>query len=207
MVKTELTEKQTEILDYILNYSQKNGFPPTKTEIAKYFNQQTTTGIVQYLKALEKKGFIKLLKNVARGIQIVKPSDFGVPVFGEIAAGSGLLAEENISGRWDPIKNGDIPKGTFALKVIGESMIEAGIFPNDILFVDPNTKPKSGDIGAVIVDGEATVKYIFYGNGTLTLEPANKMMQKRVVETDYSSLNILGSVIAMWRQMKLKRNV
>jgi len=199
----ELTEKQKEIFDYIVDYVQENGFPPTREEIAKNFNLKQKASVGHQLQALEKKGFIKIINKVARGIEIVAS---GIPVIGEIAAGSGLLAEENVLGRWDPINNGDVPKKAFALQVRGESMIEAGILPDDIVFVDPVTRPKDGDIGAVMVDGEATIKYLFFGKDTLTLQPANKMMQKRVVQMEYSSLSVLGSVVALWRQVKQKLN-
>ena len=207
MVGNELTEKQKELFDYIVSYVEESGFPPTREEIAKHFNLKQKASVIHQLQALEKKGFIKIINKVARGIEIIKSVVSGVPMLGEIAAGSGLLAEENILGTWDPIRNGDIPKQTFALKVCGESMIGAGIFPDDIVLVDPNDKPNDGDIGAVLVDGEATIKHLFFGDGTLTLEPANDMMQKRVIETDYSTINVLGSVIAVWRPIKSKRNV
>jgi repressor LexA len=207
MTDNQLTEKQEGLFNYIVQYSQENGFPPTREEIAKHFNLKQKASVVHQLQALEKKGFIRLMKKVARGIEIVKRVASGVPILGEIAAGSGLLAEESIIQRWDPINTGEIPKQAFALQVRGESMIEAGIFEGDIVFIDPNIKPKSGDMGAVIIDGEATVKYIFYETDTVVLRPANKMMQKRIVEPNYSALNIIGPVIAMWRQMKLKRGV
>ena len=207
MTDNQLTEKQEGLFNYIVSYSQENGFPPTREEIAKHFNLKQKASIVHQLQALEKKGFIRLMKKVARGIEIVKRVASGVPILGEIAAGSGLLAEEGTIQRWDPINTGEIPKQAFALQVRGESMIEAGIFEGDIVFIDPNIKPKSGDMGAVIIDGEATVKYIFFETDTVVLRPANKMMQKRVVEPNYSALNIIGPVIAMWRQMKLKRGV
>lgn len=206
MADNQLTEKQESLFNYIVSYSQESGFPPTREEIAKHFNLKQKASVVHQLQALEKKGFIKLMKKVARGIEIVKRVASGVPILGEIAAGSGLLAEESIIQRWDPINTGEIPKQAFALQVRGESMIEAGIFEGDIVFIDPNIKPKSGDIGAIIIDGEATVKYIFYESDSVILRPANRMMQKRIVEKTYPSLNIIGPVIAMWRQMKLKRN-
>ncbi len=205
MSESQLTEKQENLFNYIVSYSQENGFPPTREEIARHFNLKQKASVIHQLQALEKKGFVRLMKKVARGIEIIKRVSSGVPILGEIAAGSGLLAEESIVQRWDPINTGEIPKQAFALQVRGESMIEAGIFEGDIVFVDPNIKPKSGDIGAIIIDGEATVKYIFYEPDTIILRPANKMMQKRIIEKSYSALNIIGPVIAMWRQMKLKR--
>ena len=69
------------------------------------------------------------------------------------------------------------------------------------------TNPRDGEIGAVIIEGEATIKYLFFGKDTLTLKPANKTMKKRVVNMDYSSLSVLGAVVAVWRNIKLKRNV
>jgi len=198
-----LTEKQSKLYDYIVNFSNEWGFPPTREEIARYFNLKQKSSVIHQLQALEKKGYIKLLKNVARGIEIIKQNTKGgIPVLGEIAAGNGLLAEENIIKNWDPLSSGELPKHTFALLVRGESMIEAGIFEGDIVFVDPNITPRNGEIAAVLIEGEATIKYIFYENEHIILHPANKVMQNRIIEKNNPSLNILGRVIAMWRQLK-----
>jgi len=196
-----LTEKQAKLFEYIMSYSNECGFPPTREEIAKYFNLKQKSSVIHQLQALEKKGYIKLLKSVARGIEIIKQNSKGIPVLGEIAAGNGLIAEENIIKNWDPVSSGELPKHTFALLVRGESMIEAGIFEGDIVFIDPNIKPRNGEIAAVLIEGEATIKYIFYENEHIILRPANKVMQKRIIEKNDPSLNILGKVIAMWRQL------
>jgi repressor LexA len=205
MAGKELTEKQKQIFDYITDYAKDYGFPPTREEIADHCGMKYKSGIVNHLQALERKGFIRLLKKVARGIEILKPFDFNIPIVCEIAAGAGLLAEENITEWWNPISNKELPNKTFAFRVRGKSMLEAGIFPNDIVFVDPATKPKDGDIGVILVDGEAVVKYVYYGDGILTLESGNRI-EKRTVETSNSSLIILGTVIAIWRHMKLRHN-
>jgi len=205
LIKKELSEKQKSVLDYIVNYSQENGFPPTKKEISQHFNQNNLTMTCRHLEALEKKGFIKVLKRVARGIQVIKPCDFYVPMVGVIAAGMGLLAEQNIIGKFDPIANRDVPKESFGLTVKGDSMIEAGIFSGDTVIINPLVKPSDGDIGAIIVDGDATIKYIFYNKDTVILKPANKTMSDIVIKTGQQDINIVGSVVAVWRKMKSKR--
>lgn len=199
-----LTEKQQTLLNFISSYIEENGFPPTREEIARHFNLKQKASIIHQLQALEKKGYIKIQKKVARGIEILNKKQNGIPIVGEIAAGSGLVAEENIIERWDPINTGKIPKNSFALQVRGESMIEAGIFEGDIVFVDPNVKPKDGDICAIIIEGEATIKHLFYNDEYIVLQPANKMMQKRIVDKSNQSLNIIGPVIAIWRQIKTR---
>jgi repressor LexA len=205
MINEKLTEKQESIYNYIVSYSKEFGFPPTREEIARHFNLKQKASIIHQLQALEKKGYIKMLKKVARGIEILNQVTQGIPIVGEIAAGSGLLAEENVIGKWDPAKNGEIPKQAFALLVRGESMIEAGILEGDIVFIDPTIKPKNGDMGAVLIDGEATIKYILYNPDTVTLRPANKFLTDKIIPTNYSALNIIGPVIAMWRQLKNRK--
>jgi repressor LexA len=205
MKSKPLTEKQESIYNYIAGYAREYGFPPTREEIARHFNLKQKASIIHQLQALESKGFIRLIKKVARGIEILNKVTDGVPIIGEIAAGSGLLAEENVIARWDPTRTGEIPKQAFALNVRGESMIEVGIFEGDIVFIDPTIKPRNGDMGAVLIDGEATVKYIYYDLDTVTLKPANKLLRDRIVPKDYSALNIIGPVIAMWRQFKNKK--
>jgi repressor LexA len=197
----EITVKQQKMLDYIINYSQENGFPPTRAEISTHFNLKQKASIINQLRALEKKGFIKIKSKVARGIEIVGSLISGFPIVGEISAGSGLPAEENILGMWNPIKNKNISKQTFALQIRGESMIEAGIFNGDTVLIDPTKKPKNGTIGAVLVDGDAVVKYIFYGDGSIILKPANSAMQERIIEIDNNSLTVIGSVVAVWREI------
>jgi repressor LexA len=204
MIKEKLTDKQENIYNYIVSYSKEYGFPPTREEIARHFNLKQKASILHQLQALEKKGYIKMLKKVARGIEILKQVTSGIPIVGEIAAGSGLLAEDNVIGKWDPTQNGEIPKQAFALLVRGESMIEAGILQGDIVFIDPTIKPKDGDMGAVLIDGEATIKYIHYGIDTVTLRPANRLLTDKEIPKSYSALNIIGPVIAMWRQLKNK---
>ena len=203
----ELTEKQKQVFDYITNYTEENGFPPTREEIASCCGMKYTSGIVNHLQALERKGFIRLLKKVARGIEIIKQFGYNIPIVGEIAAGEGLLAEENIIGEWDPVGKKDVPKTTFVFKVRGESMIEASILVGDMVLVDKALKPKDGDMAAVEVDGEATLKYIYFGDGTITLKPANSTMRKRVIKVDNPTLRILGTVIAIWRELKIKHNL
>jgi repressor LexA len=205
MKNRQLTEKQESIYSYIVSYAKEYGFPPTREEIARHFNLKQKASIIHQLQALESKGFIRLIKKVARGIEILNKITNGIPIIGEIAAGSGLLAEENVIARWDPARSGEIPKQAFALHVRGESMIEVGIFEGDIVFIDPTIKPRDGDMGAVLIDGEATVKYIFYDTDTITLKPANKLLSERKVPKDYSALNIIGPVIAMWRQFKNRK--
>jgi repressor LexA len=199
----KLTKKQQEIFDYIISYCDDNGFPPTKKEIAEHFNQNTS-GINGHLIALQSKNFIRLLYGVARGIQIIKLADFYTPMVGEVSAGAGIFTEGNITGSFDPVGNKDIPKGCFGFEVRGESMIEAGILPKDTVIVDPSVKPTNGNMGVILIENEVTIKYIFYKKDNLILRAANQTMKDRIVKTNDPTLNIVGSVVAVWRNI-LKR--
>ena len=206
MTKLKLTEKQQKTLDYIISYINENSIPPTKKEIATHFGQNTTTGVVYDLNALKKKGFIQLLSGVARGIQVTKSSLFSLPVIGEVKAGTGLLAVENILGDLYNIIEEAVPKGCFALKVLGDSMIELGLFEGDIVVVDPSVSPDNGDTGAVIADDEAMVKFVFYDEDNVILRSANKNMQDIIIKKENPTLSIVGSVVGRWGSIK-KSNI
>lgn len=185
-MKTELTDRQKEILDFINSYREVNGYPPTIREIAKHFNLSSTFGVKKHLDALVKKGFLHIESNASRGIStlqndiyIEKNEIFNkIPVVGRVAAGSPILAEQNIEGSLiiDPsfIKNNE---DCFALKVKGNSMINVGIFEGDFVIVIPKHEAKNGDIIVALIDDEATVKIFENKNGEIRLLPANESYQ------------------------------
>jgi len=196
-MKHDITEKQQEILDYIIDYVKKNGYPPTKPDIAKHLGKNATLIVLQ-LNALEKKGYIKLSPNVARGIQVInKPA--GIPFYGSVAAGEGLTASETMKGYWNPeqLLEG-APKSAFAFTVRGDSMEEASILADDIIIVNPELKPKHGCIGVVSINDEITLKYVFYNKDSITLKSANKKFKDRTIKND--DITIIGSVIASYRK-------
>jgi repressor LexA len=185
--KNQLTDRQEEILKFINSYREVNGFPPTIREIARQFGISSTFGVKKHLDALVKKGYLHIESNASRGISTLhsneptSPTIFEsndifnrIPVIGRVAAGTPILAEENIEGSLviDPTltsKSSD----SFALRVKGDSMINAGIFDGDFVIVEPQQEAKTGDIVVALIDDEATVKTFERKNDKVRLLPEN----------------------------------
>lgn len=191
-MKKVLTDRQNNILTFIKQFLRENGFPPTLREIGKGFEISSTFGVKRHLDALEKKGYIRIESNASRGIAIIQDDDemnlstiegkneffLKIPIVGRVAAGSPILAMENIEGSViiDP---SFISKAedAFALRVRGDSMINAGIFEGDIVIVSPNQKGKNGDIVVAMLDDEVTVKRLELKNNSIKLLPENDEYQ------------------------------
>ena len=207
-MKTELTDRQNEILIFIKEFLAENGFPPTLREIGKKFQISSTFGVKRHLIALEKKGYLKVESNASRGIAITKSDDetniapiFSIreafnkiPIVGRVAAGSPILAIENIEGSVvvDPtfIKKAE---NSFALRVQGDSMINEGIFEGDLVIVSPEDKGKSGDIIVAMLEDEVTVKTLSLDKNKVTLIPANEKYKPITVEGE-RDFSIIGKV-------------
>ena len=192
--------KQKEILNYINQKLEKEGQSPSVREIAAAVNLKSTSSVQHHLDNLVKKGLLSKKANLSRSIsnnkKMIKFKT--IPVIGEISAGTPLLAEEN--------KVGDIPiieekynKDLFALKVSGDSMIEAGIYDGDIVVVDKNIEPKNGDVGAFMInETEATVKYLDTISGKKFLIPANKNYKNFEVNENTQPV---GKVVSLFRDI------
>lgn len=207
MEKNQLTERQQEILKFIQQFLGESGYPPTLREIGKHFQISSTFGVKRHLEALEKKGYLNIESNASRGISLIKDDGFKdvsypyrddafikVPVVGRVAAGSPILAMENIEGTviLDPsfIKKAD---DAFALKVRGDSMIDAGIYEDDLVIVNPNDKGKSGEIIVAMLDDEVTVKRLEKKENKIRLIPENKQFEPIEINKQ-SKIEIIGKV-------------
>jgi repressor LexA len=208
-MKNELTDRQQDILDFIHQFRDENGYPPTLREIGKRFDISSTFGVKRHLDALVKKGFLNIESNASRGISIIKDdlavaSENGnlfrkIPIVGRVAAGSPILAIENIEGSIiiDPafIKKS---QDCFALKVKGDSMINAGIFENDLVIVIPRTDAANGDIIVAMLEDEVTVKTLEMKNDAIRLLPQNDNYSP--IEIDRSKeFKIVGKVAGVVR--------
>jgi len=213
MEKKQLTERQEEIFIFIQQYQQENGYPPTLREIGKRFSISSTFGVKRHLEALTKKGYVNILSNASRGISINR-EDFEttnaisineintlnkIPIIGRVAAGSPILAEENVEGSI-VIDPGFLKKDadSFALKVKGDSMIEAGIFEDDLVIISPKAFAVNGDIVVARVDDEVTVKIYENKNQQIRLIPQNKMYEPIVI-TSKNEFSIVGKVTGVLR--------
>lgn len=186
----KLTRRQGEILDWIVNFIGRNSMPPTVREIGRAF-KITSAGVFGHLKALEKKGFLKRGKLGARSISIEPASASSdiasfpdprysekIPVVGGIAAGMPVFADENIEGLLTVDRK--LLRGNgkfFALRVKGDSMIEAGILDGDLVIIHRQNTAENGDIVVALLEDDATLKRFYHEGRRIRLEPANTAMK------------------------------
>lgn len=223
-----LTQRQRDILDFISASIVERGFPPTLREIGEHFNIRSTNGVNDHLKALEKKGHLRRedLKSRAMrpvlpdgsgevvplrrtpmgtGVMAVVPSDdmADVPILGRVAAGQPILAVEQAT---DTVKIDRMLLGghreVFGLRIVGESMIEDGIFDGDYVFVNKTPSARTGDIVVAMIEGEATVKRYYPEGDVIRFQPANSNMQPILVrKSEFKSVDIIGIVVGVYRKL------
>ena len=195
-----MSNKENEILEFI-NYTLKNdGYSPSVREIGEAVNLKSTSTVQYHLKKLEKKGVINKSEGKSRSLHLNDiASEFrSVPILGEIAAGLPLTAEENQVGEL-PYPESNFNDSLIALKVNGDSMIDAGIHDGDLVVVDKSKKPNNGDIGAfLILETDATVKYLDTIRNKQYLIPANKSFENIEVTENISAV---GKVVSLFRDM------
>jgi repressor LexA len=222
-----LTHRQQMVLEYIRRSITDRGYPPTLREIGAHMGIRSTNGVNDHLRALERKGYLTREDMKSRAL---RPSDMGgvpgvadaangnddmstvaqederlveVPVVGRVAAGLPILAEQNVvdTVRIDRmlVRGG---KDVFALRVQGESMIEAGIHDGDYIFVRKQPTAARGDIVVALLGDEATVKYYFPEKDRVRLQPANAQMAPiYVLASDFKQSMILGVVVGVYRKL------
>lgn len=205
-MQPSLTPRQQKLLTYILDSIRGSGRPPTVREICRSFGYRSTGTARDHLRALETKGHLKRLPGKSRGLvphnwpKILRAEFPPMPILGRVPAGGPLLAEENIEGTVDLTEEFAGQK-VFALKVHGDSMIDAGICEGDLVVVRAQDHAESGDIVVALVDGESTVKHLARRNGKLRLEPANRRYEPIAVAGD---TKVLGKVIGVIRSYERK---
>lgn len=204
MSQGKITDKQREILEYIKEMILKKGYPPAVREICEAVHLKSTSSVHSHLESLEKNGYIRRDPTKPRTIEILD-DDFAltrrelvnVPVIGTVAAGTPILAEQNIED-YLPIPAGILPnKEVFMLKVKGNSMIEAGIYNGDKVIVAKQPNAENGDKVVALVDDSATVKTFYKENGHFRLQPENSLMDPIILD----QVEILGKVIGLFRMM------
>lgn len=201
MRNNDLTKKEKLVFDYLVKSITENGYAPSVRDIGADLSIKSTSSVHLYLHNLEAKGFIEQDANKKRTIRICAPYariSGKVPLLGAITAGSPILAVENFEGYvdlpWNDTKYSH--DELFALKVKGESMIEAGIFEGDIVIVRKTSYVDNGKIVVALIDDEATVKTFYKENSHFRLQPENKTMDPIIV----SDVTLLGVVVASFRQ-------
>jgi repressor LexA len=154
----KLTSRQEEILAYIKDYLQETGFPPTRSEIAAKMGFKSPNAAEEHLRALARKGAIEVLPGTSRGLRLPISEQLGLPIIGQVAAGSPILAQESIADYCDIPPDMFTPKADYLLTVKGTSMIDIGIFEDDLLAVHKTDKANNGDIVVARIEDEVTVK-------------------------------------------------
>jgi repressor LexA len=207
-----LTTRQQQIYDYILERSQASQLPPTVREIGEHFHISSTNGVRSILSALIKKGYLRRSPKLSRGLEItnipktrkqmpeVASNSIEIPIIGSVAAGTPILAVQNLEGTVVVDKDYLMARGdVFALKVKGDSMIEAGIFDGDLVFARQQTTAEQGEMVVAQVENEATIKYFHQETNSIRLEPANQNYRPIQVSS-VQSFSIAGKVIGVLRK-------
>lgn len=198
----KISGKQQEILNYIKDEILKRGYPPAVREICEAVNLKSTSSVHSHLETLEKNGYIRRDPTKPRAIEIcddnfqmVRTEMVSLPVVGRVAAGEPILAEENVESYF-PVPADIIPKGeSFILKVKGDSMINAGIFNGDQIFVNSCNTARNGDMVVALIDDSATVKTFYKEHDHIRLQPENDDMDPIIVD----NCQILGKVFGVFR--------
>lgn len=204
----KISQKQSEILEYMKNEILNRGFPPSVREICEAVHLKSTSSVHSHLETLEKNGYIRRDPTKPRAIEIVddnfnlvRRETVNVPIIGKVSAGQPLLAVENIDGYF-PIPSEYMPNSkTFMLIVQGNSMINAGIFDGDYVIVEQQQTAENGQKVVALVEDSATVKTFYKENGHIRLQPENDTMDPIIVEQD-QFFQILGKVIGVFRFMR-----
>ncbi|MEM7207900.1 MAG: transcriptional repressor LexA [Pseudomonadota bacterium] len=201
----ELTERQQQVLDCISRHLKLHGMPPTVAEIAAALELSSPNGVRGHLQALAKKGAIELIPNASRGIRIVQQESKraarsrGLPIVGQVAAGSPILAEEHIEDycRIDP--EFFRPKADYLLRVRGESMRDIGILDDDLLAVKRQPDADNGQIVVARLHDEVTVKRLRKRGDKIYLQAENEHFPPIIVDLQKQSLSIEGIAVGVLR--------
>lgn len=202
MAYGKISVKQKEILEYIKKQILERGFPPAVREICEAVHLKSTSSVHSHLETLEKNGYIRRDPTKPRAIeicdesfQLVRAEMMSIPVVGQVAAGTPILAEENIDSYF-PLPASMCPRGqSFILNVKGDSMINAGICDGDKIFVLEGNTAENGDQVVALIDDSATVKTFYREEGHIRLQPENDHMDPIIVD----DCTILGTVYGVLR--------
>ena len=204
MTREPKTQKQKNVLDFIIQFKTDKGYPPTNREIMDGLGFKSTSTVFNHLDHLEEQGFIRRDSTKPRAIEIIDQEEHisgsivQVPLIGTVAAGIPILAIQNIE-EYLPCSASILHgfENCYALRVKGESMINAGILPDDILLVNQQPTVENGEIAVALVDDSATVKRFYKEDGYYRLQPENDTMDPIIVD----HVDILGKVIGLYRRM------
>ena len=212
-MRSVLTVRQQEVLEFIQHFMIQAGYPPTVREIGAHFGF-VPRSVFDHLKALERKGYLRRVASKSRSLQILDesgefhpgsaramtPAVRELPILGRVAAGEPLLAEQNIEGTLTISRdwvNGD---EAFLLRVQGESMMGAHIMPGDYALVRRQATAESGEIVVALVNDEATIKRVLFKKDVIVLQPEHPTMPPIQVRRGEKNFQIIGKVVGILRR-------
>lgn len=196
-----LKPKEKMVLEYITEIIQRDGYAPSVRDICSALGFKSTSTVHMYIERLEAKGYIQKESGKSRTLRVdgvggKVGKHYNVPLIGQVAAGTPILTVENFEGYVDYSTERSYSANTlYALRVRGESMIEAGILNNDIVIVEKRDYAENGEIVVAMIDDEATVKRFYKENGAFRLQPENSTMEPIITK----EVSILGKVVALTR--------
>ena len=190
-----LNEKAKAIYEFIKD-SINSGFPPTVREICNALDIKSTSTVHKYINLLVSEGYLEKMDNHNRAIKLKGGNNVSVPLVGDVAAGQPILAIENITEYINFNTDKNYSNSLFALKIKGDSMINAGIFDGDQVLVKQQASASNGDIVVALVEDSATVKTFYKEDGYYRLQPENDSMDPILVHGD---IQILGKVFGVFR--------
>ncbi|OTP80908.1 transcriptional repressor LexA [Gilliamella apicola] len=200
-----LTERQRQIYDLIKDNIQTTGMPPTRAEIAQKLGFRSANAAEEHLKALAKKGAIEMIAGSSRGIRLLLESqeeqnDFpGIPLIGQVAAGSPILAQEHIESHYQVDPSLFKPHADFLLRVHGMSMKDIGIIDGDLLAVHKTQEVKNGQVVVARIDDEVTVKRLSRKGKHVQLIAENEEFSPIEVDLEKQSFAIEGIAVGIIR--------
>lgn len=195
----KLTKRQTEILELIKSHIEETGFPPTRAEIAKTFGFRSPNAAEEHLRALARKGAIEITPGASRGIRVPGAEFFGLPIVGQVAAGSPILAQEHIEDHLSINPQFFSPKADFMLRVRGMSMKNIGILDGDLLAVHKISTASNGQIVVARIEDEVTVKRFEQIRNKIYLHPENEEFTTIEVDLSVDTFAIEGLSVGVIR--------
>ena len=204
----KISAKQKEILEFVKQSILNRGYPPAVREICEAVHLKSTSSVHSHLETLEKNGYIRRDPTKPRAIEIIDDSFnltrrelVNVPIIGSVTAGQPILAVENIEGYFPIMPEFVHNRQTFMLNVVGDSMVNAGIFSGDYILVEEARTAANGDIIVALIDDSVTVKRFYKEENGIRLQPENDAMDPIYVPPD-SYFSIVGKVIGLFRSFK-----
>jgi repressor LexA len=195
----KLSRRQNQVLEYLIEFYQEQGYSPTIREVGDHFKWKSTGTVRDVINALDSKGFINVHRRIHRGIEILRYPGQGIPVLGRIAAGRPIDAVEDRSMVDLNQFLTDCRDNCYILEVVGDSMVGDGILDGDYVMVEGRKTCSEGETVVALIDGEATLKKFYHEpNGKIRLQPANPLMQAFIVD----EVEIQGVVMGVVRRMQ-----